>query len=249
MAVRRIRMAALGALFLTTLLTRPAPAEEPLTPEQKQAVEGLIQNYVREHPEIVAEALQKLQQRQEEAQVEARKGAIADLAATLASLPKDFIKGNPEAEVSVVEFFDYRCPYCKAVAPSVDALLAEDKEVRVLLLEFPILGPESEFASRAAIAARLQGKYMPLHDAMMRHKGKLERDGVIELAKKAGIDTDRMLKDMQAPEVEQLIRQNYMLGEKLGVTGTPAFVIGDELIPGAIDVETMKEKIKQARQS
>jgi protein-disulfide isomerase len=239
--------AAVPALLMT--LSPGVLAEEALTPAQTQAVEGIVRDYIREHPEIVRDALIELQRRQEAADQVARGDAIAELHAYAATLPADYVKGKPSAQTAIVEFFDYRCPYCKAVAKSVDEIVAADPDVRVVLLEFPILGADSVFATRAAVAARAQGKYLPFHDAMMNYKGKLEQDTVLELAEDSGLDVEKLKADMQAPEVEALIRRHHELAEKLGVTGTPAFIIGQELVPGAIDLETMKAKIKQARQS
>ena len=226
-----------------------ARADDALTPNQKKAVEEVIRQYLVAHPEVIRDALIELQRQQEQAQQAARQGAIAELHSYVNSISEDFVQGNPKAETTVVEFFDYRCPYCKAVAPRVDDVVAEDKELRVVLMEFPVLGPDSVFASRAAIASRAQGKYMAFHKSMMSHKGTLDQDTVLELAKEVGLDVDRLKADMQSPDVEAVIKHHYDLADKLGVTGTPAFIIGDELVPGAIDVQTMKAKIKQARQS
>jgi protein-disulfide isomerase len=227
----------------------PAPAEEALTPEQKQAVEQTIRDYILAHPEIVRDALLELQRQQQEAEQVARQGAIAELHDYVATLPADYVKGDPGAETAVIEFFDYRCPYCKAVSPTIDGLVAEDPEVRVVLIEYPILGEESLFAARAAVASRAQGKYLLFHDAMMNHKGKLDQDTILELADDVGIDLEKLEADMKSPEIDALIGRHHQLADKLGVTGTPAFIIGQELVPGAIDAETMKAKIKQARQS
>ena len=236
-------------LALYAAVPAPARSEEPLTPEQKEAVEGVVRDYLLSHPEVVRDALIQLQRRQEEEQQASRREAIAELQDYAAALPADFVKGDPKAETSVIEFFDYRCPYCKAVAPRIDEVVADDASVRVVLIEFPILGEESKYASRAAIASRFQGKYMAFHDAMMAHRGNLDDETVLDLAEDAGIDIDKLKEDMASPEVEALIQRHYQLADKLGVTGTPAFVIGQELVPGAIDTDTIKAKIKQARQS
>jgi protein-disulfide isomerase len=227
----------------------PARAQEALTPEQKQAVEQTIREYLLANPEVIRDALVELQRQQQEVEQVARQGAILELHEYVATLPADYVKGDPAAETAVIEFFDYRCPYCKAVAPSVDGVVAEDPGVRVVLIEFPILGEESLFASRAAIASRAQGKYLALHDAMMAHKGKLDQERILELAEDVGIDVDKLKADMAAPEIDALLGRHHQLADKLGVTGTPAFIIGQEVVPGAIDAETMRAKIKQARQS
>jgi len=234
---------------LALLTFGAARADEALTPDQKKAVEEVVRQYIVAHPEIVRDALIELQRQQEQAQQVAHQGAMTELHSYVDSISADFVQGDPKAETTVVEFFDYRCPYCKAVAPRVDEVVADDKGLRIVLMEFPVLGPDSLFASRAAIASRSQGKYMAFHKSMMSHKGNLDQDTVLELAKEVGLDVDRLKADMQSPEVEALIKRHYELADKLGVTGTPAFVIGEELVPGAIDVQTMKAKIKQARQS
>jgi protein-disulfide isomerase len=239
--------------WMAALLLFAAPgiavAEEALTPEQKQAVEQTVREYLLSHPEVIRDALVELQRRQQQAEQTARQGAIAELHDYVDSLPSDYVKGDAKAETAVIEFFDYRCPYCKAVAPRVDEVVAEDSAVRVVLIEFPILGEESVFASRAAIAARAQGKYLAFHDALMSHKCSLDQATVLEIAEDVEIDIEKLKADMNAPEVDVLIRRHHELADRLGVTGTPAFVIGEELVPGAIDAETMKAKIKQARQS
>ncbi len=226
-----------------------AGAQEGLTPEQKQAVEGVVREYLLSHPEIVRDALIELQRRQEETEQAARQGAIAELHDYVATMPADFTKGDSKAETAVIEFFDYRCPYCKTVTTRLDQVIKEDGGVRVVLIEFPILGEDSLFASRAAIASRAQGKYMAFHNAMMNYRGNLGQDTVLKVAEDVGIDVEKLETDMQAPEVEALIRQHHKFAEKLGVTGTPAFVIGQEMVPGAIDIDTLRAKIERARQS
>jgi protein-disulfide isomerase len=237
------------ALALSVSAMGAARAEEPLTPQQKEAVESIVRDYLLAHPEVIRDALIELQRQQEQQQAAMRREAIAEVQEYAASLPEDFVKGDPKAEIAVIEFFDYRCPYCKAVAPRIDEVVKEDPAVRVVLIEFPILGEESKYAARAAIASRFQGKYMAFHDAMMGHKGNLTQETVLELADDAGIDVEKLKEDIKSPEIDALIDRHYQLADKLGVSGTPAFVIGQELVPGAIDAETMKAKIKQARQS
>jgi protein-disulfide isomerase len=147
----------------------------------------------------------------------------------------------------VIEFFDYRCPYCKSVANSFITLFEADGNVRFVLKEFPILGPESEFAAKAALAANKQGKYRALHLALMDFKGKLTDDDVRRLAAGVGLDVGRLEQDMQGADVADEISRNYGLSEAIGIKGTPAFIIGDQLIPGAISAEEMRQRIAAAR--
>jgi protein-disulfide isomerase len=157
--------------------------------------------------------------------------------------------GNPNGDVTVVEFFDYRCPYCKSVAAAFVDLYEKDGKVRLVLKEFPILGPESEFAAKAALAAQKQGKYREFHLAMMSFKGKMTNDDVRQLAAKVGLDVAKLEQDMQDPAITETINRNYALAEALGIKGTPAFIIGNELVPGAITADEMQKRIAAVRDS
>src|SRR5262249_7706007 len=158
------------------------------------------------------------------------------------------VLGNPKGDVTLVEFFDYRCPYCKAVSAGLLDTIRSDGNVRLGLKEFPILGAESEYAAKAALAADRQGKYGEFHQAMMTFKGKVTIDDVKRIAGDVGLDTARMEKDMQAPEIAGMIHRNYDLAQAFGITGTPSFVISDQLIPGAISMDELKTRIAAARQ-
>ena len=155
--------------------------------------------------------------------------------------------GNPAGDVIVVEFFDYRCPYCKRSAPVVDQLVKEDGRIRRVMKEFPILGPESVFASRAALAAKAQGKYEPLHRLLIGAKGALDQEMVMKLAKDAGLDTERLKRDMNAPVIDDILKKNRELASQLEITGTPAFIIGKEFVPGAAELDAFKAIVARAR--
>jgi len=158
------------------------------------------------------------------------------------------VAGNPKGDVTLVEFFDYRCGYCKQVQPSVLALLKEDSRLRVVLKELPVLGPDSVVAARAAIAAQQQpGKYFAFHNAMMEHRGQLPEAEVLRIAKASGLDVAKLKADMAAPRVTEVIERNLALATKLGIQGTPGFVIGDEIVPGAIPLEAMRQLVKRQR--
>ncbi len=162
--------------------------------------------------------------------------------------PASPVGGNPDGDVTLVEFFDYQCPYCKKVLPSIQALLAEDRNLRYVFKEFPILGKASVFAARAALAAHRQGKYLEFHMAVMPAKGKLTEARVMRLAKTAGLDTDRLRRDMADGTIDDSIRRNLELASALNVNGTPAFVIGDTVVPGAVDIDTLRSLIARERQ-
>ncbi|MCH8212737.1 MAG: DsbA family protein [Proteobacteria bacterium] len=162
--------------------------------------------------------------------------------------PASPVGGNPDGDVTLVEFFDYQCPYCKTIFPSIQALLAEDRNLRYVFKEFPILGRASVFAARAALAARRQGKYLEFHTAVMSARGKLTETRVMRLAEKVGLDVDRLRRDMADGTVDAMIRRNLELADGLGIFSTPVFIIGDTQIPGAVEIDTLKVLIARARQ-
>jgi protein-disulfide isomerase len=181
---------------------------------------------------------------------------LADAAATDSSSvravdllhdPNSPVLGNPRGAVTVVEFFDYRCPYCKQVEPALEALLGEDRQLRFVYKEFPVLGADSVTASRAALAAKKQGKYDAFHRAMMTLKGQINEAAVFKTAESVGLDVERLKRDIASPEVARALKANTDLAEALDIRGTPAFVIGDEIVPGAIDLASLKQLIATAR--
>ena len=234
----------LALMLAPTFLTHPASAE--LTPEQKQEIEQLVADYLEQNPEVVIKAIQAWREQQKAAEAALLKQTIDELRKEVehSSSP---VWGNPEGKTVIVEFSDYNCPYCKRVFPEVARLVEEDGDIRIVMKELPVLGPGSEYAAKAALAAWKQGKYEAFHKLMMTSGARVSRDGVNAVAREAGLDLERMKKDMESPEVEQELQQNQLWAERLGITGTPAFVIGDEMIPGAIDGKSMMRLVEAAR--
>lgn len=210
-------------------------------------IKELVAETLRENPELVLEALQALEARQAEAKAAAATATLVDERAVLERDPNAPVLGNPEGDVTVVEFFDYNCPYCKRAMPEIDALLADDGNIRLLLREWPILGEGSAIAARAALAARKQGKYAELHNALMSARAKLDGQSVLRIADEAGLDVEQLKVDMQSPEVEEHIATSMRLAEVLGFNGTPSFVVGDQLIPGFVDKAQLAEVVAAAR--
>ena len=224
-----------------------AEGQEPVfDDEERRAIEGVIEDYLLEHPEIVLRALETLQQRQESQAAEQVQAAIQANRAALISDPNSPIAGNADGDVTVVEFFDYRCPYCKRVVGDVEKLLETDDGVRLVYKEWPILGPESVFAARAALAAREQGQYLPFHQTIMGQR-EITEVSVMAAAEELGLDVERLRADMNAPEVEAHLQVTMQLSQALGITGTPAFVIGDELVPGAVGLDQLRQLVAKAR--
>jgi len=240
---------ALG-LWLSALLSLmpsgPAAAAE-FTPEQNQAIETIIRDYLRKNPEALLDALQAAKDKMEG---EAHDKASAALAARRHEVfddPDAPIAGNPKGNATLVEFFDYRCPYCKQVEPSLDALIAEDRQLRIVYKELPVLGAESVTAARAALAARRQDKYDALHRALMAQKGQLDEAAVFRVAGSVGLDIERLKRDMAAPDIDRMLKANTSLASALDIRGTPGFVVGNEIVPGAISLQAIKQLIDTAR--
>jgi protein-disulfide isomerase len=215
--------------------------------KQNEAIEAVVRQYLLDHPEVVVEALQLYEQRQQAAEAERRKTAILALADQLTADPADPVIGNPEGDVTLVEFFDYRCPYCRQMTDTLAQLIDEDPKLRVVMKEFPILSRESVLAARAAMAAQRQGKYEAFHFALMENGGGFSEDEILAVADSVGLDTERLSGEMQDPAIEAVLRNNHALAEKLGITGTPAFVIGDTMVPGAVSLDELRAKIAEAR--
>ena len=193
------------------------------------------------------EAVQLLQQREQQAQDQRAAQTLADLRPTLEGDPNAPVLGNPNGDVTVVEFFDYNCPYCRRAKPAVEALLAKDPNVRLVYREWPILGEGSVFAARAALASRKQGKYEEFHWAMMGMQGRAEESSVLRIAESIGLDIEQMREDMQDPAIDEHFATSVRLTQSLGFSGTPSFVIGDALVPGLVSEEVLMETVANAR--
>jgi len=213
----------------------PAKSEALATfsPEQKQELGKIIKEYLLANPEIFLEAQSALESKMEKEQAEKLKVAIAENAGEIYRDPKADVAGNPNGDITVVEFFDYNCGYCKRGLHDVIKLVEGDPKVRVVFKELPILSKGSEEASRIAIAAGRQGKYWDMHKAMLEAKGQMNEANALAIATKLGLDIDKLKKDMASPEVEAEIKKSEALAKKMGVNGTPHFLVGDRAIPGA----------------
>ncbi|MGB8182238.1 MAG: DsbA family protein [Stellaceae bacterium] len=227
----------------------PPVAAQSFSPAQKQEIDRVIQDYLKQHPEAVMDALKAAQQQADAVKAAAAKKTIAARRNELLHDPNSVVAGNPNGDVTLVEFFDYRCPYCKAIEPSLEALVKEDGNLRVVYKEFPILGPTSVVASRVAIAARQQGKYAAFHARMMALKGNIDDDAVMKVAEASGLDLAKLKRDMTAASVGQIIQRNYALADALGIDATPALVIGDQLTMGAVDIDGLRQLIADARKN
>jgi protein-disulfide isomerase len=234
---------------MAALLSTPAAAQNAgaLTEAQKKEIRGLVREYILQNPEIIPEAVQILQEREESKKTAQAVSAIRANKAALFSPPEGTVLGNPKGDVTVVEFFDYNCGYCKQVFPTMMETVKEDGKVKLVVKEFPILGNPSVVAARAALAARKQNKYAELHTAMLTHRGSLTEDTIMKLAADVKIDVKKLQVDMKAPEINEILARNHKLAQDLGIQGTPAIVIGETLVPGALQKDHLKELIADAR--
>jgi len=246
-----VRSAFVAAVWLACgLAALPAAAQQAPSPvPDREAVEKIVRDYLVRHPEVVVEALEAYKRQAQERERLAAEKAVRERADEIFRDPASPVGGNPNGDVVVVEFFDYRCGVCKSVHPLVAELIRTDPGIKRIYKEWPILGPESIVAARAALASRTQGKYLQFHDALMAAKGALDEAAVMALARKVGIDTERLRRDMKAPEIEAAIRKNFALADALHLSGTPSFLIGNTLLRGARDLDTMRALVARARKS
>jgi protein-disulfide isomerase len=254
LALRFVRVAALALLFGTIALPGRASAADSSSrpvpdsmPKDRADLDQAIHDYLLAHPDVVLDALKAAQQQADAQAVEQSRRMIATKQKELLDSPDDLVQGNPKGDVTLVEFFDYRCPYCKQIEPSLDALLKEDGKLRIVYKEFPILGEASVYATRVALAARKQGKYSEFHRAMMATKGDIGDETVLKVASSLGLDMNMIRADMTAPQIDKLIDTNYALADALNIQGTPAIIIGETLTPGAVDLDTLRKDIAAAR--
>src|SRR6516162_10414290 len=225
---------------------RPAGAAE-LAPEQRREIESIIHDYLLQHPDVLIEAIRAAEEKVKTEAGEKAQQALIARRSEIFDEPGTPVGGNPKGDVTLVEFFDYRCPYCKQVQPRLKELLAGDHQLRIAYKEFPILGAVSVAAARAALAAHRQSKYETFHDAMMAAKGEITEDTVYRVAGSVGLDVDRLKRDMSSPEIEAALKANRALAETLDISGTPGFVIGDQIVPGAIELSSLKDLVAGAR--
>lgn len=241
-----------AALLCGLIAAAPASAQSgPFNADQRRAIGEIVRDYLVQHPELLHEALQELERRQQDAQKTALDKALRTERERLVNSPYGIVVGNPAGDVTVVEFFDFNCGFCKRALNDMRALIKNDPKLRVVLKDFPVLGPDSLEASRVALAAKrqLQGdKLFDYHIRVMESRGRVNGERAMAVAKEMGLDLAKLRKDVESEEVKAAIRENVELGDKLGLTGTPAFVIGDEVVFGAVGLEPLRKNVASVRQ-
>jgi protein-disulfide isomerase len=242
------------ALASAVLLMAAAPfvaraAEFSAT--QRSEIGTIVHDYLMAHPEVLQEAMAELEKRQNEAQAEKGKAAVKQYSQALFMSPRQVTLGNHDGDVTFVEFFDYNCTYCKHAMNDMLTLLKDDPKLKVVLKEFPVLGPGSVEAAQVAVAVRMQDKtgkkYLEFHQKLLGGRGQADRAHALAVAKDIGLDMTQLQKDMQSPEVQATLDENFKLADALGLNGTPSYVIGGQVVVGAVGLPTLKQDINTAR--
>ena len=239
----------IAAALVGILLDSASGAEQSpyVDPQWQQAVDKAIESYILSHPEVIEKTLQALETKRQAEEQQRVKAVIAARQRELLNDASSPVSGNLKGDITVVEFFDYRCGFCKRVAGAVTQLQKDDPQVRVVYKDFPILGEASELAAKAALASKAQGRHQTFHEALLAAKGDVTMDQVLHIASEVGLDPKRLETDMENPEWVTVIERNRALARDLGIGGTPAFVIGNEFVPGMMDLNAMKELVARVR--
>jgi len=241
----------LSALLIAAALAAApvARAQDDLTPKQQDAVKKLVHDYIMENPGIIADAIEALRQKEDLAAEAAAKKALVERKDEVFNDPDAPVLGNPKGDVTLVEFFDYRCPYCKAMADQIAEVVKADGKTKLVMKEFAVLGPESVTAAKAALAAREQKKYEEFHRALMRLKEPLTEKTLMKTAAEVGINADKLKRDMEDPKIDAILKNNLKLAHDLNIDATPTFVVGDQIVTGAIPAQNLKQLIDQTRKT
>ena len=239
-------LAVLGALRFAGHVSDPSLAGGGIG--SRADIEQVVHDYLLKHPDIIVEAMERFQADESSHEIDRIREGAKKNATELYREHDPIVAGNPNGDVTMVEFFDYHCPYCKKVRDELVKLLKDDGKIRLVLKEFPILTAESEMASRAAIASVEQGKYWPFHLALL-GSDDLSEPAIFAIAKQVGLDVDRLKHDMKDPRVQARLDRNMKLAENMEVKATPTFIIGTEPASGAYPVDKLKEMVATARKA
>ena len=242
----------LPALLAFALCATPQQAwSQSFSDTQRGDIEKIVRDYLLAHPEVLEEAMNELSKRQAIADAEKHQANIAKNADIIFNSPRGVTIGNKDGDVTFVEFFDYNCGYCKHAMGDMLNLLKTDPKLKVVLKEFPVLGPGSVEAAQVAVAARMQDptgkKYLDFHQKLLGGRGQADKARALAVAKEVGFDMPQIEKDMKSPEVRATLEENFKLAEAMGMNGTPSYVIGKQVVVGAVGLEGLKEKISTAR--
>ena len=241
----------LGAIKLDEVAPQANAASVPPATSFSEAeiadIGTISRDYLLANPEIIREAIQALQAKEEQAKANNQVAAVTQFKEQIFADANAPFAGNPNGDVTVVEFFDYKCPYCKQVTPALEGLLKSDPGLKIVFKEFPILGEPSLLAAKAALAAAKQDKYMAFHTALMAHRGTLDLNSIATVAAATGLNAEQLVNDMQSDEIVARLKANHDLALALSIRSTPTFIFGDKVMPGALSIEELQNLIKDAR--
>lgn len=230
-----------------------AATNSSFTPEQQKQIQNIVHDYLLKNPQILLETVGKLQEQTDSQNQQRTQKVVSSYSGSLLNSPNTPILGNPNGKVTLIEFFDYQCPYCKKMTPALTKLAQTNPNLRIAMKEWPVFGEESEFAARAAIAANIQNKYLPFHEALMQTKGHISKQQVLSIAKSVGLNMTQLETDMNSKAVTDELKNNTMLSHALQLIGTPAFIVvrtnssdKDKIvfIPGAAEPEQLQKAIQ-----
>jgi protein-disulfide isomerase len=248
-----LRLLAAALLVVAFALPAAAPAgAQSFSADQRGEIERIIREYLLKNPELLQEVMSELEKRQTAADAEKHRSAVKQHAATIFNSSRQVTVGNLQGDVTVVEFFDYNCGYCKRAMIDMLDLLKSDGKVRFVLKEFPVLGEGSLQAAQVAVAVRMQDKtggkkYLEFHQKLLSGRGSIDKARALAAAKEIGLDVARIEKDLGSEEVKTTLEESYKLAEALGLNGTPSYVIGPDVVVGAVGLKALKEKVNNAR--
>ncbi|MGI8525568.1 MAG: DsbA family protein [Pseudolabrys sp.] len=250
----RLSAALLVGFGSLTLIGLAAPATSragEFAPPQRTEIERIVREYLISHPEVLQEAMTELEKRQASAEVEKHQAAVQEHSKTLFNSPHQVVLGNPQGNVTMVEFFDYNCGYCKRAMTDMTDLIKADPNLKVVLKEFPVLGPGSVEAAQVASAVHMQDKtgkkYLEFHLKLLGGRGEANKARALAVAKEVGLDVGRIEKDMESADAKASIQESFKLAEALGLNGTPSYVVGQDVVVGAVGLPALKEKINSSR--
>ena len=243
--------AALLALALALPAAAPAHAQS-FTGDQRSEIERIIKDYLLSHPELLQEVMGELEKRQATAEAEKHRAAVTEHSANIFTSPRQVTLGNAQGDVTVVEFFDYNCGYCKRAMGDMLDLMKNDGKLKFVLKEFPVLGEGSVQAAQVAAAVRMQDKtggkkYLEFHQKLLGGRGQADKARALAVAKEVGFDVARIEKDIAGDEVKATLEESFKLAEALGLNGTPSYVVGNDVVVGAVGLGALKEKVNTAR--
>jgi protein-disulfide isomerase len=244
-------LAIIGATVLLALPTTLSVRAQDFNKVQRAEIEGIIKNYLLTHPEVLQEAIAELEKRQQTADAEKARSAVKNSSEALFNSTHHVLVGNAKGDVTLVEFFDYNCGYCKRALSDLMDLMKTDQNLRVVLKEFPVLGPGSVEAAQVAIAVRMQDKtgkkYLEFHQKLLGVRGQADKARALAVAREIGLDMTRIEKDLAGDEIRTSLEESFKLAEALGLTGTPSYVIGSDVVVGAVGLDILKQKVNTAR--